>query len=28
VNLMSEWNEYVVENLGIDNLKLFKEKVN
>ena len=25
---MYEWNDYVFQNLGIDNLKLFGEKVN
>ncbi len=25
-NLLSKWNEYIIENLGIDNLELFEKK--
>jgi hypothetical protein len=27
-NLLAKWNDYVLENLGIDNMKIFREKVN
>ena len=26
--LLSKWNDYIIENLGIDNLKLFRESLN
>jgi len=27
-NLLTKWNDYVIESLGIDNLKIFREKLN